>query len=78
MAKPNAPKKPSTTIALNRKARHDYFIQERLEAGLVLAGWEVKALRAGKGRITEAYVIIKDGEAWLLGAHIHPLPAAAT
>lgn len=79
-----AKSKPATktaapaTIALNRKAKHDFFIEERLEAGLVLEGWEVKALRAGKGRITEAYVIIKDGEAWLLGAHIHPLPSAST
>lgn len=70
----NAP----ATIALNRKAKHDYFIEERLEAGLVLEGWEVKALRAGKGRITEAYVLIKNGEAWLLGAHIQPLPSAST
>lgn len=69
---------PSSTIALNRKARHDFFIEERLEAGIVLEGWEVKALRAGKGRITEAYVLLKDGEAWLLGGHIHPLSSAST
>lgn len=78
MSKAKNAKTPSATIALNRKARHDYFIEERLEAGLALEGWEVKSLRSGKGRIAEAYVIIKDGEAWLLGAHIHPLPSAAT
>jgi len=78
MAKTKKQSKPSSTIALNRKAKHDYFIEERLEAGLMLEGWEVKALRAGKGRIAEAYVIIKGGEAWLLGAHIHPLPSTST
>lgn len=78
MAKSKTDKQPSSTIALNRKAKHDYFIEERIEAGLVLQGWEVKALRAGKGRITEAYVIIKDAEAWLLGAHIQPLPSASS
>lgn len=77
MAKPT-PKAPSATIALNRRAKHDFFVEDRLEAGLVLQGWEVKALRAGKGRIAEAYVLVKDGEAWLLGAHIHPLPSAST
>ena len=70
MAKQKNSKQPSSTIALNKRARHDYFLEERLEAGLVLEGWEVKALRAGKGRITEAYVLIKDGEAFLLGGHI--------
>ena len=71
-------KTPSATIALNKKARFEYHLEERFEAGLVLEGWEVKALRAGRGRITEAYVIIKDAEAWLLGGHIEPLPAAST
>lgn len=71
-------KQAPSTIALNRRAKHDYFIEQRIEAGLVLTGWEVKALRAGKGRITEAYVIVKDGEAWLLGSHIQPLPSAST
>ena len=72
-------KKPqNNTIAQNKKARHDYFIEERFEAGLALAGWEVKALRAGKGQITESYVIFKNGEAWLLGAQIQPLPQAST
>jgi len=78
MAKQKNSKQPSSTIALNKRARHDYFLEERLEAGLVLEGWEVKALRAGKGRITEAYVLIKDGEAFLLGSHIQPLESAST
>ena len=72
-------KKPQgSTIALNKKARHDYFIEARFEAGLALAGWEVKALRAGKGQITDSYVIFKNGEAWLLGAQIQPLAQAST
>ena len=66
------------TIALNKKARHDYFIGERFEAGLVLEGWEVKSLRAGRLQLRDSYVLIKDGEAWLLGALITPLPAAST
>lgn len=65
-------------IAENRRARHDYFIEENLEAGLVLEGWEVKALRAGRGSLTESYAIVKDGEAYLLGAHIAPLNTAST
>lgn len=74
-----APKaQPGSTIALNKKARHDYLLEERFEAGLALAGWEVKALRAGRVQIRDAYVILKDGEAWLLGAVITPLPSAST
>ncbi len=69
---------PSSTIVLNKKARHDYILGERFEAGLVLEGWEVKALRAGRVQIRDAYVIVKDGEAWLLGALINPLPTAST
>ena len=65
-------------IAVNRRARFDYFIEETFEAGLALEGWEVKSLRAGKAQVTEAYVIIKDEEAWLLGAHITPLLQAST
>ena len=65
-------------IAANKKARHDYFIEERMEAGVVLEGWEVKALRAGKLQLRDSYVIIKDGEAWLLGALITPLQSAST
>ncbi|MBW8067542.1 MAG: SsrA-binding protein SmpB [Ferrovum sp.] len=62
----------------NRKAFHDYFIEERHEAGIVLEGWEVKAIRAGRGQIKEAYVVILEGELYLLGAHISPLPTAST
>ncbi len=64
-------------VAQNRRARHDYFIEEDFEAGLALEGWEVKGLRAGKAQITEAYVVIKDGEAWLVGARIEPLATTA-
>ena len=67
-----------STIALNRKARHDFHIEERLEAGIVLEGWEVKSLRAGRASLQEAYCIIRKGEAWLLGAHFTPLPEAST
>jgi len=66
------------SIADNRKAFHDYFIEERFEAGLVLEGWEVKSIRAGRVQLKEAYVIIKDGEIWLLGCHISPLSTAST
>src|SRR3990172_3127996 len=69
---------PGSTIALNKKARHDYFIEDKYETGIALQGWEVKSLRAGRAQLTESYVIIKNGEAWLLGAHITPLPAAST
>jgi SsrA-binding protein len=66
------------TIALNKKARHDYFIEERVEAGLSLQGWEVKSLRAGRVQLVDSYVIIKDGEAWLLGSLITPLQTVST
>ena len=66
------------TIALNKKAKHEYFIEDRYEAGISLQGWEVKALRAGKINLTEAYVIVKDGEAFLFGATITPLATAST
>ena len=72
------PGTPGATIALNKKARHDYFITERFEAGLVLQGWEVKSLRAGRVQLSDSYVLVKDGEAWLLGALVTPLPAAST
>ncbi|OJY18176.1 MAG: SsrA-binding protein, partial [Legionella sp. 40-6] len=65
-------------IASNRKAGFDYFIQDQYEAGLVLEGWEVKSLRAGKVNIADAHIIIKYGEAFLLGAQIQPLPTAST
>lgn len=65
-------------IAENRRARHDYFIEERFEAGLVLEGWEVKAMRAGRAQLAEAYVYVRNGEAFMTGAHISPLPTAST
>ncbi len=65
-------------IAVNRKARFDYFIEERFEAGLSLLGWEVKSMRAGKAQIAEAYVYMKNGEAFLHGAHIGALNSAST
>jgi len=65
-------------VAVNRRARHDYFIEDTFEAGLVLMGWEVKSLRDGRAQIGEAYVIIKEGEAYLLGAHMTPLTSAST
>ena len=66
------------SIIENRKATHDYFIEERFEAGLVLLGWEVKAIRAGRSQLKEAYVVIRSGEIWLLGSHISALPTAST
>lgn len=66
------------SIAVNRRARHDYFIDERYEAGLALTGWEVKALRAGRLQLAEGYVLMKNDEAWLLGTHITPLNSAST
>jgi SsrA-binding protein len=66
------------SIVENRKAFHDYFVEERYEAGLVLEGWEVKAIRAGRAQIGEGYIIVKAGELWLIGAHISPLLAAST
>lgn len=71
-------KKPSNNIAQNKKARHEYAIEERFEAGLVLHGWEVKALRAGKAQLVDSYVLIKNGEVWLLGAQIEPLQTASS
>ena len=66
------------SITTNKKAFHDYFIEEKHEAGLALEGWEVKAIRAGRVNIKESYVIIKNGEIWLLGMHLTPLPEAST
>ena len=72
-------KKPAgNVIAVNRKARHDYFIEDTFEAGLVLEGWEVKSLRAGSAQIAESYVYIRGTEAWLIGAHFSPLKTAST
>ena len=64
-------------IAVNRRAKHDFFIEERFEAGVALQGWEVKALRAGRLQLQEAYVLLKDDEAWLFGAHVSPLLATS-
>ena len=77
MSKKNA-KQQDNTIARNKRAWHDYDLGERFEAGVALEGWEVKALRNGKGQITESYVLFKDSEAWLLGAQITPLNTAST
>ncbi len=66
------------SIIENRKAFHDYTIEERFEAGLVLQGWEVKAIRAGRAQLKESYVVVLDGALWLLGMHISPLHSAST
>ena len=66
------------SIVDNKKAFHDYFIEERYEAGMALEGWEVKAIRAGRAQIKEAYVVVRDGEVFLFGSHISPLPTAST
>ncbi|MBC7206624.1 MULTISPECIES: SsrA-binding protein SmpB [Methyloversatilis] len=66
------------SIADNKKAFHDYFIEERFEAGLVLEGWEVKAIRAGRTQLKEAYVVLKGEEVYVIGMHVSPLPTAST
>ena len=66
------------SIVQNKKAFHDYFIEERFEAGIALEGWEVKAIRAGRVQIKEAYVIVSHGELFLIGSHVSPLPSAST
>lgn len=71
-------KQDSATIVVNKRAHFEYFIEEEFEAGLVLTGWEIKSLRAGKVNVSDAHVIIKHGEAWLLGAQIQPLPTASS
>ena len=78
MSKKNAKKSAGNVIAVNRRARHDYFIEDSFEAGLVLEGWEVKSLRAGSAQLTEAYVNVKNSEAWLVGAHFAPLKTVST
>ncbi|MCG6890816.1 MAG: SsrA-binding protein SmpB [Gammaproteobacteria bacterium] len=69
---------PDNTIAQNRVARHDYFIDDDIEVGIVLDGWEVKSLREGSLQLKESYVMVKNGEMWLIGAHISPLSSAST
>lgn len=66
------------SIVENRKATHDYFIEERFEAGLVLEGWEVKAIRAGHVQLKESYIIVRNGEIFIIGMHVSPLPTAST
>ncbi|MCW9052607.1 MAG: SsrA-binding protein SmpB [Motiliproteus sp.] len=78
MAKKKKSPSNSGTIVLNKRARFDYSIEEKYEAGLVLTGWEVKSLRASKVQLTDSYVLLKDGEAWLIGVHITPLQTAST
>ncbi len=68
----------SKVIAVNKKARHNYFIEDTIEAGLVLEGWETKSLRAGRAQLTESYVNLRHGEAWLVGAHLAPLNTASS
>ncbi len=79
MAKPKKkPKTPSRTIALNKRAKFDYHIEDKFEAGIALQGWEVKSLRAGNCSLVESHVFIKDGEAWVVGINIAPLLSAST
>jgi SsrA-binding protein len=72
------PKQSSNTIALNKKARHEYFIEDEIEAGMELQGWEVKSLRQGKANIAESYVFLRDGQAFISGMTITPLQQAST
>ncbi|HCF73726.1 MAG: SsrA-binding protein SmpB [Arenicellales bacterium] len=67
-----------STIARNKRARHDYFIEEEFEAGIALEGWEVKSLREGQAQLQESYVIVRDGEIYLFGAHFSPMKSAST
>ena len=78
MSKKKDKKAAGNVIAVNRRARHDYFIENSFEAGLVLEGWEVKSLRAGNLQLKESYVMVKNGEIWLIGAHMSPLSSAST
>lgn len=78
MGKKKTKKPAGNVIAVNRRARHDYFIEDRFEAGLALEGWEVKSLRAGNAQLAEGYVNLKQGEAWLVGAHFAPLKTTST
>ena len=78
MAQAKKKKAPSSTIALNKRSRHDYTLTDRFEAGLVLEGWEVKSLRAGHVQLRDGYIQIKNGEAFLFGVQISPLLTAST
>lgn len=77
-ANKNKKKTHNNTIAQNRRARHDYFLEDKFEAGIVLEGWEVKSMRDGRLQLNESYIVIHKGEAWLHGAHISPLLSAST
>jgi len=77
MSKTKSKKSPDNVIAVNRKARHNYFVEETIEAGLALEGWEVKSMRAGRAQLAEGYVQIHQNEAWLVGAHFSPLITAS-
>ncbi len=72
------PAKPSNNIAQNKRARHDYFLSDKVEAGIALLGWEVKSIRAGKAQLTDTHVFFKNGEAWLLNAEISPVSTVST
>ncbi len=72
------PQSGESSIAQKKKARFDYFIEDSLEGGLALQGWEVKSMRAGKAQLTDSYVILRDGEAWLLNSHVTPLNTVST
>lgn len=78
MTKKKAHKPGSATIAMNKRARHEYFIEEEIEAGLSLQGWEVKSLRAGKANISDSYILLRDGEAYLFGSTFQPLSVASS
>ena len=78
MSKKKAKKATGNTIAVNRRARHDFFIEDTFEAGLALEGWEAKSLREGRAQLTEAYVNLRNNEAWLIGAHFSPLKTTAS
>lgn len=78
MARPTAPTEGRRNIALNRRAGFDYHLGQRFEAGLVLEGWEVKSIRDSRAQIADSYVLVRDGEAWLLGARIAPLASVST
>ena len=66
------------SIITNKKAFHDYFVEEKFEAGVMLQGWEVKAIRSGRANIKEAYVVVRGGEVFIFGMHITPMPQAST
>ena len=78
MNKPNSINKAEVRIAVNKKARYNYFIEDTFEAGIALEGWEVKSLRDRRAQLTESYVHVRNGEAWLFGAHISPLHTASS